>query len=363
MKLLRKRVTLLSQDEMYLGMFDLPRGIFMLSMMLVHASFCFFPVWEYPNSPQLIKKIYLAVFSYFFDGSIPLLFLICGYGWRKRSMKKAVKAQCSELLKPYVFVALAIMVMTVLYCLIGEADLPAYLRRYLLPYALAWETILPSSMENIGPVWCLVTYSFSSILLNAILQEDSEWVRGLVLALLVSAALLLRDYVLPFCIVQTMVCTVYMYIGWKMKKTGFLTKDVPVYLCLVLFLFPFAASYNQFALFSTQLWPRGGITLFSSLVSGIVLLFVLLKMNRCRGRISEWIRWLGRNAMPVACTHTIFFIWFPLIVPIYAESFSQKIVFFLLLSAFYIVTACGTVFLITKLKKLAKKNQAISTKG
>lgn len=356
MRFLQKRVTLLSKDDIYLGMFDLPRGAFMLFMMFVHASFFIFPLAQYANSPQLTKRIFLDVFSFTFDGSIPLLFLMCGYGWRKRKHEKAVKTQCAELVKPYILVVLATVLLAVLYCLFKEENLLACFKRYLLPYFLAWETIMGSPMENIGPVWCLVTYCFSSILFNAILQEEDEWIHWVVLALLVGSSVLMHNHAMPFCIIQTMVCTAYMYIGWKMKKTGFLTKEIPVYLCLALFLFPFVASYKQFSLFSTQLWPRGAVTLLSSLFSGIVLLFVLLKMNRFEGRIAEWIRWLGRNAMPVACAHTVFFIWFPLFVPIRADNSLQKIVFFLLLSAFFIVTACGTVFLITKLNKIAKKH-------
>lgn len=362
MKLLNKRIKLLSEAEIYPGMFDLPRGVFMLYVMFTHSILAFFPVWEYQNSPELSKIIFSFIYNYLYAGTIPLLFLMCGYGWRKRSMQKAIQTQAKELINPYIIVALICTAMITLFFLLAKNSPIQVLLRCLLSYALCTNTISASvfgfELISIGPLWCVVAYFFSALLLNAVLQEKEEWIRWGLIVLLVCCSLLTANHALPFCFQQTMVCTGIMYIGWKMKKSGFLTKDVPLYSALLLLLFSLVGSYKTYIDFSHHNWPRGVISLFCCLVLGVMLLLILLKLNCFTGKITEIIRWIGRNTMLVCCAHTVFYILTFIPLP-HVENVIAKVGCVLLLFVFFLITACGTVFLIQKLTKKLKKKKAL----
>lgn len=51
--------------------------------------------------------------------------------------------------------------------------------------------------------------------------------------------------------------------------------------------------------------------MFAGVLGGGLLLLLLLKLNRFQGRISDSIRWLGRQAFNFCCIHTVFYVVIP----------------------------------------------------
>ena len=77
----------------YIGMFDLTKGIFMIEIILLHCINDYFTVMIYDDSINIVLQLLLSPLTILRYGSVPMLFMICGYGIRRQSMKKSVKNQ------------------------------------------------------------------------------------------------------------------------------------------------------------------------------------------------------------------------------------------------------------------------------
>lgn len=306
-KLLQKR-RLLSEDLIYPGMFDLPKGLFMFFVLFHHSVVSIYSVWEYQYSGELLKRLVGIVSSELLGGTTVLLFLICGYTWRKRKMKKTIDGQASFLMVPYLLTSAAVTAVVVLYALvIPGVGLLGELRYRALPFLLGLcpgGPFLGSYLNFIGALWCVLVYFFGSILLNWILQEKEIWIHLCLVSLLACVGLLLKDTMMVFCFQQVLICTGYMYLGWLMKKTDFLTREIPVYLIILLALAgPVMGAFGYFEM-SQHIFKNGMVDMIAALFTGTTLMIAGLNLNRIEGKLLEFLRWMGRESFLICCVHS-----------------------------------------------------------
>lgn len=373
MSLLNKRVRLLSEDEIYPGMFDLPKGIFMLMVIFSHCVGMFFHVYAHETTSNFIASCFITVYNIWEGSTIPLLFLICGFGWRKRTMHKTIKAQGSWFLRPYLLVAAIVFLSGLIAAFINQVDMKYAAIFFGTPFLLG---LCPGQIPYfgietipIGVLWCMVTYVFSGILLNAVLHAREGWAQWVIIVLLAAIGVMLKNVALPFCFQQALVCTGYMYVGYRIKKSDMLAKEVPLYLLVLVIPFVLIAFKGNYMDFSGHIWTNGLSDLFFALLGAFLLLILLMKCNACRGKAIEWIRWIGRNIFFICCAHEIF-----IMVPQFFLHFSgypldhllelpkgQRIMGILLLFALQLLLACGSVYWVKKAQNHAKKNRAAAS--
>ncbi|MGN0707671.1 MAG: acyltransferase family protein, partial [Faecalibacterium sp.] len=88
-----------------IGMFDLLKGVGMLTIVFVHTA-------ELYSFDMAGGTSLTTFFPFIYRESLMAAFYIAsGYGFRKRSIGKCIEQQCKSLLKPYVFTALATTVL------------------------------------------------------------------------------------------------------------------------------------------------------------------------------------------------------------------------------------------------------------
>ena len=75
----------------YIGMFDLTKGMIMIGIILLHCINDYFNVLQYDGSGNLAVQLLLSLLTISRYGSVPMLFMICGYGIRRQSVKKTLK--------------------------------------------------------------------------------------------------------------------------------------------------------------------------------------------------------------------------------------------------------------------------------
>ena len=100
-----------------LGMFDLIKGVIMIMVMLGHTYGLFDELNKYDSINAQIgalgihRIIFALLVTIMLKLSMPVLFIISGYGFRKTPFKKCVKNQFDRLMKPYIITALISVVL------------------------------------------------------------------------------------------------------------------------------------------------------------------------------------------------------------------------------------------------------------
>lgn len=343
-----------------MGMFDLLKGLFIILTIFSHSSADFLHPWDVGDKgPWELLYSYvpykLATYT-----MIPMFCIICGFWVRKKSMGECIKGQFRFLWKPYLLTALAISAGIVVKKLVIHGNIWEGLRYQALPYLLGacpGGNYFGIGMDSVGPIWFIVMYVFSGILLNAVLQEERVWGQVLSVAAMAAVGITLKEYRIPFCFQQSLICTLYMYIGYMMKKVKFLEKEIPAYwwvigVAFLLFLAPFGdVDVSQ------NVWKNGLADVLGGVFGGVMLLVLVLPLNRLRGPISMGIRWLGRQVMPLCCIHTVFYTLLPR--QMVAEYFGDRAALgILLVFLFFSVTAVGGCWLIL----LGKRRKSIKRK-
>lgn len=356
MNVLTRKVKLFDFHEHQIGQFDLLKGMFLIGMILSHSCYDFLSmaVSNYGGS-RLVGAMYRTIIPCSNAGNAVLM-MICGYGFRKKSMVSAIRVQTKHLWKPYLLTTLAVFVAVTVFTLLTKGNLRQELGRRALPFLLGNTNERPYfgiTMDNgIGPMWFILAFIVSGIVLNAILQYQDETMQWIMAVLLygfgttgsIGKFTILVD--LPFGLYNALKCTLYMYIGYQMKKECFFDKEFPVWMIVILTVFCVIAIYI------------GRNDLFSDLFIALVMLAVSLLLNRVKCRLFGWFRMLGRNIVTFCCIHTVFYAM--LSNGIVEERFANRpIVGIVIEIAIYAITGIGGCIIVDQIKRrrIMKKRQ------
>lgn len=299
----------------YLGMFDLLKGICMISIIITHTK-VFFPETAFDTaSGGFISDILKIIFQIISmgDAVMPIFLIISGYGFRVlKSNKKCIEKQAKALLKPYLYAA---VISTGLHVLVHyykfrylrgsvQATIPVLLG-FLLG-AGSTTTIHGVEIYGVGPMWFLVTLFVSWVLLNILFNLLPEKFVGPVVLIISYAGYLIAQKVwIPFCLLQSCVGMLFIYIGYVIKKGDWYRRKIPFLLWAVLIpLSLFCIVKGGFVMYSLYL-PYGfiGAIAAGALAFLIIRLFLNLNWLEFFGRSS--ICMIGRQSLIVMCIHNI----------------------------------------------------------
>lgn len=335
------------------GMFDAIKGIFVLGMVLRHS------IWRYENlvytlslNSRLFQIIHflIRIGAY---GVIPMLFMICGYGHRKTTMKKAIVRQVKFVWKPYLILVLTVILTAIVKKLLTHGDVWEGICYQGLPFlvgAAPGGTYFGVEIAFVGSAWFIITFVLSGILLNLILQEEETWMQLLLVSMSAAVSVTLSRYRIPFCILQSLVSTFYMYIGWQMKNSKFLGKRIPKYYWILALVFiVFSACYGEMDV-SGNNWKNGLADVLAGAVCGGVFLLLMLRLNRFNGIVMRFIRWLGRQIMFFCLIHSAFTVltpWVKIVEKCRGSMMAESI----LALSIYLVTGIGGCWLLEKIQR------------
>ena len=282
--------------------FDIAKGIAILCVILAH-----FPV---PEIPDLLSRI---CFSF----HMPLFFLVSGYFFRDKAFPEFLFGKAKQLLIPY------------LICLIGVIGSSVFWNIFLQREVSIEQSILkwiwaglygsgnaytePFWIESIGAIWFLLALFWALFLLYFCLKRKNPLI-WIVIAVLIG--FYTKEYFwLPFSIQSSLICVIYLYIGYQLKQKDVLNRIFvrPYWVAAVFLLW---AVY--LAVGGGNLYLVGGYfglgflyDLFFSVIASAAVFYLCWRISRLRLKIKNGLLFWGRNSLKVLCVHLIELNTFP----------------------------------------------------
>jgi len=296
----------------YMGLFDLPKGIIMVGIILLHCVNNYCAPTVFVRSHGVGMQLLFSPFLFLDYGAVPMLFMICGYGIRKQGVKNSIRNAGKVFLFPYFCVIVAVSIVTLAKQLLVGGNLLERFRYQVLPLLLGWhpgQRFWGNMLDQIGPIWFFLTFTLGSIYLNLVLQQKEVWLQVMFISAGVVVALITTELPLPYCIQQTLICSALMYVGMQLKKSKIPQKRLPLWLVVMTYLVCLYGSARGGCVeFADNAFNLGGADLLLAGMSGVVLLCLLLRLNVCQGVIADALRWIGQRMMWFCCVHTVSFL-------------------------------------------------------
>lgn len=347
MRLLTKQVKLFHYDGRLIGQFDLFKGAYGIFMLFQHACFPYIiNASMSPGHSKLLTAIRLLGIALAYASGV-LFMLICGMEFRKKPMRRIVISQIKYIWRPYLLAVLAASVLLVLVTRFTGGDAWAELRRKVLPLVcgnVEGYDYFGIVMDDIGPMWFIIVFVVGGIMLNAILQIKDEILQCVAVFLLYELGTLpgfgplWLPYSLPFGIYRAMKYTMYMYLGWQIKKKSFFDRRFPVWIIILAVLLVLPAIYYR----------RTEAVFMLIIAFGMLAIFQWLDGQKLK--CLNWFRWFGKRIMPLCCIHTVFYIALPreYIDQVFA---GRPFAGAMITLAVYLVTGIGGCILIDRIKR------------
>ena len=365
-----------------IGMFDLLKGVVMVCMVFAHNAPTF-PnmfsnnadpdsainaikilsfVFEIPNFPGFLLKLV----ELFAAAMMPALLIVGGYGFRKKPGSKNFKANFKDLITPYIYTMIAATICNISFHYAFFRYLPGAVKESLkvfLGLALGASKTFSIGEYTIyanGPAWFLLTMFWSLIIFNIVMNYAKEkMVPCIVFVISVAGWLLGSLEFIPWCLPQGLVGVLYAYMGYKLKKNKFFSREFSVkdkVLAITLVFIPNLVFevLGLITRMADNIYSLGPISYIENGLLGIIILYIFLVMNSLSGPISNSFRKIGRYSLYFMCVHTVEMI----AIPWYrvAEIFGEKqLLGYFTVSIARIVIILFIVYLITVMNSVTKK--------
>ena len=295
-----------------LGMFDLLKGIGMLTIVFAHTGEL------YPmGSSNSINPLTFFMFAYR-ESLMAAFYIASGYGFRKRSIGKCVDQQFKTLLKPYIYTGIATTVFHFLvhYLTFGSLHNAAFeTTKVLGGFALGLpHTAVYSGFTffSCGPMWYLLSLMIAWILLDIILNIFPEaYINWAVLATMLLGWGICITWEAPFCIGQGMVTVPALYVGYLAKKHKLFEKPLSPRLRIGMILCALAVAGLVLVTQSTDCvsmaeWTFGPVSILLDAVTGLgILNIVIWFQRRVDNLVTRGIQAIGRRSLYIFCIHTV----------------------------------------------------------
>ena len=298
------------QIKINLATFDLVKGFLMIGIVIVHMLAPY-------NFDEFALKTPMNLFVSFAGATVNYTFFyISGYGFKPKPVKTTLKKTCSDLLKPYAYVAVfTIILLPVVHYLsfgwwpgaIGEGI--KYFFSFLLgisesKYA---KVVFGYELYNCAVVWFLLALFVSHNLLNLILKLKDEWKQHIVVVICVSVGYVLHCIDMTyFCLAKGLLATGYCYAGYLLKKHKFFGREK--YPKGIFWIVTIATLLHTASIFTRRLAGEYGFELvdfFGSFFSGFFLMSCGVFMSQLEWKGLEWIRKIGMYTYWIMCIHSV----------------------------------------------------------
>lgn len=290
--------------------FNVIKGFSMVGIVLAHMMYRY-PVEELVLPLRLVYAVLRLTVS-----SLPMFFLISGYGFKEKPLGKFFKASVSSMLKPYLIAAVVFCLSyPVIYRLwfgdwyYAKIEVSRYLMAFLLGVPKPGKMIpgFEYSLYHCTAVWFFLASFWASNILNVLLKLKNGKLRLLIVLLLVVAGYGLLIYDLNFfCFAQGLMATGYFYLGYILKKKDLFARwmEKPAtYAVLV----PVAVFFTFFCNFNLclGLFRFGILDFFASCCAGILLMYLGVYVQRFEGKFVEALDSIGVYTYWILSVHAV----------------------------------------------------------
>ncbi|WP_026497662.1 acyltransferase family protein [Butyrivibrio sp. WCD2001] len=305
-----------------LGMFDLLKGIVMILVVVSHTAGLIPFLDEYHSIDELVANVNIFVlfltfaFMIFGQATMPALFIISGYGFRKTTYKKCIVKQYETLIIPYI---ITVVIATILhffsyYFLYGGFKISLKQTiQILLGGLFGFPTnrgINDFWLLACGPIWFLAALSIATFIFNFWVNNFSG-VKLFLLSLLTTVIGWIISFAgpLPWSLSQAFIAVSYLWLGYYIKKNKLLVSPIKIKhaigIAIIVIPYLFYTNFSKFFGMATDEYPLGPISIIANGLLGVLIIKFFLHLNSFDGFICTFIRKIGRQSLYFLCIHSI----------------------------------------------------------
>lgn len=286
-----------------IGAFDLAKGVGMLCIIVGHTMYRY-------DIPMTGLNIIIRILGI---GLMPMFFLISGIGVRKMNEKKLLKKMKNELLCPYLYITISVVILFPLFHYLAfrgwQGAISETVRTGLAYFAGSAESgkeFLGIKLYECSVAWFFLALFWGNGILNFILVKIKEKYQLLTVCLfiLIGFGCTIIDF-WYLCIPQGCFAVGYIYFGYRIKRSGWLEKRCVLWHGILLAgISFFEIVWGEVNLaYSTFKW--GVIDYLGAGLAGLSMLRINLWLNRFEGKVSEIICKIGRYTYYAMCVHSV----------------------------------------------------------
>lgn len=297
-----------------LGYFNLARGLGMVLIVFGHTMNL------YLTDASARTELFSGAGSVLGGGIMAAFFMISGFSFYKRSFKKCFTIQSKLLLRPYYWVAAAVLVTKLVLAIIEKRSFWEHGGELILTYLFGLNAegggdILGIPVESVSIFWFILALFVGWILYNEIASLRSErlracWVLGCIIA---GYGLTLISKIWLYCLPMGLMAVGYLAAGKFMKKHDLLEKKLAwKWWVLILAVVCFSATFGEVNIVAC-IWKCGLLDVAGSFCAGFLILrlYALLMRRVPQGKVMNGLEEIGFQSIWVVCFHAYEKIIFP----------------------------------------------------
>lgn len=301
------------KSRINLGSFDLVKGVAMLLVVISHT------IGRYSGQSVALQTVQIWA-SRLAIGIMPMFFIISGYAFKEKPLKKMLKKSFSDLVVPYLWVmaAYGLLFPIVTYSVYGSLRASAgraaqFVAAFLLGWTRNGEVLLGYEVA-----WCTATWYFLASfvafnVLNLILKLKNQAAQaGCVVLCFVLSCLLFDHGIVFYCIPQGLQAVGFCYIGYLIKKYNLFDKLMYSPWTYVI-LIPIYLMQAKWGDYDMSMGNSSNMLLnyIGAGCCGVLCVFVGIYAGKCEWRVCEWIKKIGVYTYWIIAIHAAEMEMFP----------------------------------------------------
>ncbi len=288
-----------------IGYFNFSRGVGIIFVVLAHTA-------KFFVSSEMNDQLFGNAIASLGSAVMAMFFMVSGFGFRSKKMKKALGEQSRLLLLPYVITAGLILLAKLTLAILKQRSFMDYGGDMVMSYLIAINhgyegTILGLPVNNIAMLWFLWALFGGWCIYNAITRiKDSKKQYTLVcLCVIASFALISYSHVWPFVLPHMLQAVGFICVGKIIRDSDFLEKrQNPMVWILLSIPTLLTLAFGGVDVYTCS-WRLSIIDYIGILCMGVLLLkmFSMIQNTYSSGNVYEWIAGLGINTLQILCIH------------------------------------------------------------
>lgn len=292
-----------------LGYFNTARGLGALFVIIGHSMALFLSSMS--RMPAL--PVFAGAGRVIGSGIMAMLFMVSGFYFQRRPMKRCIRTQTRMLLKPYFSTGLAILLGVSIRLLIEGKPFLKNGLRILTTFALGTNaatggrTLLGLNVGTVSIFWFVLALCWGWIIYNMISFIPVRWMRfaALCCCALVSRVMVGLSDLWPMALPMALMAVCYLAVGNQIRIHQLMDKKLPVWIQLPIILIALVCLAFGHVDIAACVWKLGLLDMLGSVCVGYLLLLFYAKiMDRPNGsKLFRRIDNLGIQSLKILCLH------------------------------------------------------------
>ncbi len=289
-----------------LAAFDIAKGIAMIAVIVGHCDLL--------GVPDSIR-------DFCFSFHMPLFFIVSGYFLKPtaRLDRDFVAKSAKSLLIPYAVTCAIVVVLAFLKSLLFLPFADAVQRAVDFTLAALWgagalEVAMPGATVAIGAVWFLLALFWARLFLAA--ANGTRYPLVVVLGLFAMGYCTSDAFWLPASIQAGMCCTLFVYVGQKVREAAVFERGAvsPLLWCTMLLFWLYCGIYCGKLYMVSNTYTNGIVDVIGGICGTLCIVKGAQLVSERLPRLLAPLELLGRNTLPVFCMHLVEIDVFPWVV-------------------------------------------------